>query len=308
MSLHRRLAAAGIAALCATALVACGNGSDTGVPASSSAAVPTADVVSSVATDPALHSRVPGGATSLTLGTSPTPGVNNLPHGGEVPAGHEVGLDVDLRNAVAKVLGVNWNQQHGTFSTIIPGVQSGRYQVGQSNFGVTAARLQVVDFATYLADGQSFLGAPGTNLGTVRKLTDLCGKKIATAPGSTFQDLLEKGKNDCAKEGKPSYTVQYYNDNGAITLALQTKKADVQFGPTLSLQYTEGKIPGTKYLGQISSTTVGFVTKKGSPLARLLVDAVNKLIETGDYAKIFAKWGVAETGIKKSELSPAPSF
>jgi ABC-type amino acid transport substrate-binding protein len=67
--------------------------------------------------------------------------------------------DHALRNAVAKVLGVTWNVQNGTFATIIPGVQNGKYQVGQDNFGATKAREQVVDFATYLNDGQAFLGA-----------------------------------------------------------------------------------------------------------------------------------------------------
>jgi ABC-type amino acid transport substrate-binding protein len=42
-----------------------------------------------------------------------------------------------------------WNVQNGTFATIIPGVQNGKYDVGQDNFGVTAAPEKVVDFATY---------------------------------------------------------------------------------------------------------------------------------------------------------------
>ena len=74
---------------------------------------------------------------------------------------------MDLRNAVAKVLGVSWKGQNGTFVTIIPGVQNGKYQVGQDNFGVTRAREQVVDFATYLHDAQAFPGAS-----TVRYFSD----------------------------------------------------------------------------------------------------------------------------------------
>ncbi|MGV7591930.1 transporter substrate-binding domain-containing protein, partial [Mycobacterium kansasii] len=79
---------------------------------------------------------LPAGTKELTLGLTRQPGINNLPHGGEVPDGNPVGLDVDLRNAVARALGVSWKQEIGTFSTIIPGVQNGRYQVGQGNFGV----------------------------------------------------------------------------------------------------------------------------------------------------------------------------
>ena len=63
------------------------------------------------------------------------------------------------------------------------------------------------------------------------------------------------------------------------------------FGPTLSLKYDAGHIAGTKFLGQISSTPVGFVTAKGSPVAKALSAAVNELIANGDYAKIFATIG-----------------
>ena len=83
---------------------------------------------------------------------------------------------------------------------------------------------------------------------------------------------------------------------------------DLFFGPVLSLKYDEKHVEGTKFLGQISSTPVGFVTAKDSGLAKPLSDAVNKLIKTGDYAKIFAKWGVPDTGVDKSTINPPSSF
>ena len=67
-------------------------------------------------------------------------------------------------------------------------------------------------------------------------------------------------------------------------------------------------MPNTKFLGQISSTLVGFVTAKGSPIAKPLSDAVNKLIASGAYAEIFAKWSVPGTGIKNSQVNPPASL
>jgi polar amino acid transport system substrate-binding protein len=61
-------------------------------------------------------------------------------------------------------------------------------------------------------------------------------------------------------------------------------------------------------LGQISSTPVGFVTAKGSPVAKALSDAVNKLISDGDYAKILAKWGVTSSGTPASAVNPKPTL
>ncbi|WNI19052.1 ABC transporter substrate-binding protein [Actinacidiphila sp. ITFR-21] len=323
----RLAAATAAAAVGLTLLVACGSSSDdsgsaapsgTGAttaaaPATSAAstAIPDQDVVSAVATDPTLNAELPAkirAAGKLTLGTTQTPGVSGLPHGGENSDGDPIGLDVDLRNAVAKVLGVTWNVEYGTFPTVIPGVQNAKYDVGQDNFGVTKAREEVVDFATYLNDGQSFLGAKDVPIDSATQLTDLCGLTIATSPGSTFQQILTDGASKCAGVGKKPYKVQYFTDSAPIFLGLANGKVDIYFGPTLSLKYDATHVPNTKYLGQISTTPVGFVTAKGSPIAKALSDAVNKLIASGDYAKIFAKWDVAGTGVTASQVNPPATF
>jgi polar amino acid transport system substrate-binding protein len=279
-------------------------------PSAGSTAIPAQDVVSGIAEDPKLNAELPASVRSsgqLILGTTISPGTSGLPHAGQVN-GQNVGLDVDLRNAVAKVLGVSWNVQNGTFATIIPGVQNGKYQVGQDNFGATAAREKIVDFATYLNDGQAFLGAPTVSASSISAITDACGYTIATSPGSTFQTLLTGNASKCAAAGKKPWTVQYFSDSAPIFLGLANGKVDLYFGPTLSLKYDAAHIAGTKFLGQISSTPVGFVTAKNSPIAKALSDAVNELIANGDYAKIFAKWGVGGDLIAKSVLNPSTTF
>jgi polar amino acid transport system substrate-binding protein len=282
----------------------------TGAPSAGSTAIPTQDVVSGITEDQKLNAELPAAVRSsgkLILGTTLNPGTSGLPHAGQVN-GQNVGLDVDLRNAVAKVLGVSWDVQNGTFATIIPGVQNGKYQVGQDNFGATAAREKIVDFATYLNDGQAFLGASSVSASSISAITDACGYTIATSPGSTFQALLTDNASKCAATGKKPWTVQYFNDPGPIFLGLQNGKVDLYFGPTLSLKYDATHIPGTKFLGQISSTPVGFVTANNSPIAAALSDAVNELIANGDYAKIFAKWDVGGDLITKSTLNPSTTF
>lgn len=292
------------------ALSGCGSSSDDTTSSAEASAVPTQDIASKIAKDNAISAELPESVRSagtLTVGTTQTPGTSSLPHGGVVDD-KNVGLDLDLRDAIGKVLGVNWNVEYGTFASIIPGVQNGKYQVGQANFGVTAEREKVLDFSTYLNDGQGFLGSKRVDLQKVSTITDVCGYTIATTPGSTFQTLLSSHVDDCAKIGKKPWTVQYFNDTAPIFLGLANGKVDLFFGPVLSLKYDEKHVEGTKFLGQISSTPVGFVAAKDSGLAKPISDAVNKLIETGDYAKIFAKWGVPDTGVEKSTVNPPSTF
>jgi polar amino acid transport system substrate-binding protein len=296
------------------AVVLAGCGSSTAATVGGPAAAPSypnQDVISGISADTTISAELPAAVRSrgtLVLGTTITPGTNGLPHSGQLADGTNIGLDVDLRAAVAKILGVSWDVQNGTFATIIPGVQNGKYDVGMDNFGVTAPREKVVDFATYLTDGQAFLAPSDSDLTKVTDITDLCGKIVATSPGSTFQQILENDKAKCAGAGKQAYTVQYFADQAPIWLGLANGKIDIFFGPTLSLKYDATHIPNTKFLSQFSSTPVGFVTAKGSPVATALRDAVNKLIASGDYAKILTKWGVTDSGLAKSAINPPSSL
>ena len=43
-------------------------------------------------------------------------------------------------------------------------------------------------------------------------------------------------------------------------------------------------------------------------LKKTLWAAADKLIETGDYAKIFDKWGVPDTRVDKSTVNPPSTF
>lgn len=304
----------GIAAL-AIAVVAAGCGSGgTGTSAGASGAggggSSSTDLTGSISVDKAARAKLPASVrdnNQLILGATQVTGTSGLPHAG-VENGKDVGLDLDIRAAVAKKLGISWKVETGTFQTIVPGVQSGKYQVGQANFGVTKERLKVVDFATYLNDGQSFVGSKSVKLNSVTKLTDICGLKVATSPGTTFQKLLQANASKCAAAGKKAYQVQYFSDTAPIYLGLQNGKVDVYFGPTLSLKVLTSKIEGAKYLGQVTSTPVGFVTAKESAIAPALVAAVNSLIADGTYKKIFAKWKVADSVIDKSQLNPAATF
>jgi len=306
-----RIAAVAVASI--SLLAACSSSATTTNSAAISATTssdsyPTQDVVSGVAEDASLHSALlaadPSAAGGLALGTTYSPGLTGLPHVGQSSSGVNIGADVDLRNAIAKLLGITWSVQNGTFATIIPGVQNGKFAVGQDNFGVTSAREKVVDFATYLTDGQSLLAPSDSTLNSVSDITQLCGLTIGTGAGTTFQTILQKNAGKCAAAGKTPYTVQYFSDNAAIWLGLANGHIDVYFGPTLSLKYDASHVADVKFLSQISSTPVGFVTAKGSPLAKILAEAVNKLIADGEYAKILAKWSIDGYGVSSSQVNP----
>ena len=51
-----------------------------------------------------------------------------------------VGMDADFNVALGAVMGVPWRGINATFDTIITGLTSGKYDVGNSSFTVEASR------------------------------------------------------------------------------------------------------------------------------------------------------------------------
>ncbi|MFF4253365.1 ABC transporter substrate-binding protein [Streptomyces sp. NPDC001663] len=287
-------------------LTACGSGSDGSTDAVGAAAksdkVPTTDVVSAVHKDAASAKLLPSGVKSLTVavavGGTP-PGTTYLDDGKTL-----TGQDVDFANAVAKVLGIRLKTEQAGFEAILPALDSGKYDFGASNFGVTDERRKTIDFVTYINDGQGFATRKDSKLSKVTDLKQLCGLNVATGAGTTFEATLEENKKVCTAAGKKAYKVQTYNESGAIWSSLQQGRSDVVMSTINGLRYAVAHQEGVKFLNEFHRLDVGFAFKKGTNLAPAFQSAVNKLIADGTYQKILKKWGTTGSAIEKSQISP----
>src|SRR5947209_3984041 len=84
------------------------------------------------------------------------------------PNGHTVvGMDADLANALAQVMGLKASVVNTSFDSIIPGLAAKKYDLGMSSFTDTKEREKTVDFVTYYEAGSSFFekakGGPKIN-------------------------------------------------------------------------------------------------------------------------------------------------
>ncbi|MFD4627517.1 ABC transporter substrate-binding protein [Streptomyces sp. NPDC058475] len=288
-------------------LTACGSGSDSsasGAAGTSAQAdkIPTTDVVSGIAKDEAAARLLPNGVTHLTVAVSvggTPPGTTYLDDGKTL-----TGQDVDFTHAVAKVLGIDLKTEQASFEAILPALDSGKYDFGASNFGVTDERRKTIDFVTYINDGQGFATRDDSKLTKITDLKQLCGLNVATTAGTTFEATLEENKNACADAGKKAYRVQTYSEQGALWSSLQQGRSDIVMSTINGLRYAVDHQQGVKFLNEFHRLDVGFAFKKGTKLAPAFQAAVNKLIADGAYAKILKKWGTAGSAIPKSQISP----
>lgn len=201
---------AALALLPLLALTACGSGGTGGTAAVGAEAspAPTDDPVAAVRKVDSAAALLPADvrkAGKLRVGSS-----IGFPPGAYYPNGTDkasAGQDIDLADAVAKVLGVGLERQDASFETILPALGSGKYDFGTGNFGVTAERLKTIDFVTYINDGQGFAVKKGNTAlkAKVTDLTQLCGLTIGTGAGTTFEATLTAQKG-CARRPARSPT------------------------------------------------------------------------------------------------------
>jgi polar amino acid transport system substrate-binding protein len=264
----------------------------------------TQDVVSGVAKVDSIAALLP--AATRTAGT-----VKFAVSAGAPPSAYFLddnktytGVDIDIADAVAKVLGVTINREGAKFEAILPALGSGKYDVGTGNFGVTEVRKQTIDFVTYIDDGQGFAVRQDSALGEVKDLAQLCGLAVGVGAGTTFEATLQKNAHVCTDAGKPAYRVSSFSETSAIYLALQQHHIDVIMSTINGLRYAASKQPWLKFLGEFHRLDVGFAFAKGSPLTPAFRAAVDELIKNGTYQRILHKYGTEGSAISESAINP----
>ncbi len=285
----------------ASGLVAAACSSGTGTGTSTTPAAPS-KAVASIAAQVPSSVRTKG---TLTVAADATYAPNEF-IGSD---GHTVvGMDADLAQALGQVMGLKVNVVNATFDTIIPGIVSGKYDLGMSSFTDTKARQQTVDFVTYFLAGTSFYvkssGGP-----SIASLADLCGHKVAVEKGTTQQADAQAQAGKCKSAGKPALSLLVFNDQNAVNLALSSGRADVAMADSPVAAYQVKQSSGTfKLSGQpYGNAPYGIAMPKNNGMAKPVQAALKVLIANGTYKKILDKWGVQAGAISTPVINGATS-
>jgi len=312
-TLHRGFKKAALAvALGTVAVLAAACSSSSSSPSTAAApsttattvALPTA-VIPTQPTDAAIAATVPAsikskGTLNVALDATYAPDEFIAPDGSTI-----VGMDADLATAITQTLGLKVKLVNATFDTIIPGIQSGKYDLGASSFTDTIARQKVVDFVDYFTAGEGYYVKTGSPL-AFNGLTSLCGHSVAVEAGTTEESDAKAQAKKCTS-GK--VTVLSFGNQSQANLAVSSGRADVGFADSQVAGYIVATSNG---VFQNSGTAFavapyGLALPKGNGMAAPVQAAVNALIANGVYNQILTKWGVQSGAVTKSVINGATS-
>ncbi|GAA1876577.1 ABC transporter substrate-binding protein [Paeniglutamicibacter psychrophenolicus] len=216
-----------------------------------------------------------------------------------------IGWDADMGDAIGAVLGLKVEHVPATFDTILPGLQSGKYDLGMSTFTVTDERRKVVDFVPYLQGGTGLAVAPGNPEGLTVEAASLCGKAIAAQKGSIQSlDILPEFSKECTKAGKTAIDMQFFPTQNDANLALTSGRVAGVMADSVSLAYqgtlADGKFElaeGPDYEPELTGTALG----KKSALLPAIQAATVAVLESPTYGEINTKWELPAS----TEITPA---
>jgi polar amino acid transport system substrate-binding protein len=278
----------------ALALSACGDdGDDDSDPGDGAA--PTAD--------PGLADLVPAEISedgTITIGIDATyPPNESLDVDGETV----VGWDVDLFDAVAGTLGLEAEYVPAPFGAIIPGVQSGQYEVGVSSFTINEERLAETNMVSYFNAGTQWAARAGEPVDP----DNACGQRVAVQRDTVQVEDLETRSQACEDAGEDGITIEQFQSQEQATASVVSGQnaamlADSPISAFAVLQ-TEGEL---ELVGEIyDAAPYGYVVaQEQTELADALQQAVAAVIADGSYTSILAEWGVEDGGITDPAVNP----
>lgn len=218
--------------------------------------------------------------------------------------GQLVGFDVELMNAVSRVLGLVPDYRDTSFDMILPSVQDGTFNVGMSSVTDTKEREGMADFVTYFQAGTQWARRPGMSLGP----SSACGVKVGVAQDTLQQTVELPNKSDqCQAAGMAPLEIVVFTSQDEVTTALIKGEVDAMSADSpvtgFAIKLSRGDLVPA---GDVfDSAPYGWPVAKGSGLSESLRLALEHLMETGEYRAIATMWGVERGMIQEPTINGA---
>jgi polar amino acid transport system substrate-binding protein len=220
-----------------------------------------------------------------------------------------IGNETDIAQLIADGLGLDLELVPTDWANWPLATRSGDVDATISNVTVTEERKQLFDFSSYRVDNLGFLAAAGSKL-AITKPADVARLRIAVGSGTNQEKILLAWDQQNRAAGLEPVDVQYFQNDSDTTLALQSGRIDLSFGPNATAAYRAATAPdhfevvGTVNGGWPDTAQIAVATAKGNGLAPAVTAALNGAIADGSYTKVLERWRLTSESIEHAETNP----
>ncbi|MGU3575615.1 ABC transporter substrate-binding protein [Brucellaceae bacterium C25G] len=223
-----------------------------------------------------------------------------------------IGVEQELLKEVGERIGIPVNVTAAPFPTIIPGIQSGRFDLGASAFGDFIEREEIVDIVDVNYEAAGLVVVKGNPLG-ITKIGDMCGHRGAAHQGSTPLTLFEMQAERCPAD-KPLEILQFPTSDQA-QLAVKSGRADAYIANVgVSAYATANQPEGGIQIELVTDSRYavgyqGWIIDKSNPgLRDAVIKALQSMVDDGSYGAIFDKWNLSQNVLETITYNDAKRF
>lgn len=209
-----------------------------------------------------------------------------------VQDGKSTGYDNDLKALVEKETGLTLEQEIMPWAGILPGVQSGKFDMALSAVVATEQRRKVFDFTTPTAASQTFYA---TKAGSdIKAGTDLIGKVVGAETGSAFlMELKAYNEKLIEEHGAGVKEIVEYHGYPEAYQDLALGRLDAVVNTDITLRSLMAERPGVFEIGEPVGKPgyKAWAVKEGNAAVLQVVnDALLKIRESGEMYRLQEQW------------------
>jgi len=222
-----------------------------------------------------------------------------------------IGNETDIAHLIGDALGKEVQLEVKAWADWPLALQSGDVDATIANVTVTEERKELFDFSSYRVDQLGWLVQADSEIAEIDEAADVAGLTVAVGSGTNQEKILLAWDEANQAEGLEPVNIEYFENDGDTTLALQSGRIDATFGPNATSAYKAAvapqdfKVVGIVNGGWPDTAQIAAATLKGNDLAPAITAAINHAIEDGSYDKVLERWGLTEEAVTESETNPA---
>lgn len=197
------------------------------------------------------------------------------------------GFEMDLIRAVAKEMGRDIEYNNIPFAGIIPIIQQGDMDLAVSGMTMTKDRADKVLFAAPFYESKLVILTPKDS--GIQSVDDLKDKTVAVQMGTTGSDYAEAHHFAMKQFDHNAETIMELQVGGSPAAIIDKPVADYFVAQDGKDQFNVIPIPDTK-----SEYLAFAMNKNNKELQTQVNEAMKKVIDSGEYQKLYTKWFNAE--------------
>lgn len=202
------------------------------------------------------------------------------------------GLRVELGEEIARRLGLEPEWVSIQFDAMIPGLDSGRWDMINTGLFFTDERAELMELVPYELQAMS-ISVPTGKADTIQSTEDLAGMAVGVEVGGYEERNIREINDEQVASGLESMDIRTFNTYSETYQALQAGQIDAVVSVDATAKFYQDRGDFERAVSGIRGSPASLAFKE-TALAQAVADVLNEMKADGFYDELFDRYGVTK--------------